>query len=207
MEEQKTTLLIELHYLPCLQFFSELQDCEVLLLEAHESFQKQTYRNRTRILASQKIEQLLIPVHSAHSHLPVRDIRIDQHQKWALSHQRAIRTAYGKSPYFEHFGEEILRLYDKPSAFLFDFNLQALTLCLKLLNLHPKISLTSDYQKDKNKDTVFLRDLRNQIHPKKGSEIHLKSYQQVFGRQFEPNLSIIDLLFCEGNRCNPYLKK
>jgi len=202
-----STLLIELHYFPCIHFFSTLSQYDILLLEAHETFQKQSYRNRTHILSAQKIENLLIPVLSGNSHLPIREVRIDHSQKWRLIHQRAIRSAYGKSPFFEYYGEDILRLYDKPVPFLFDFNLNVLTLCLKLLKWNQKINLTTGYQTINNENLTNTLDLRGQIHPKKELLRDFKPYQQVFGRQFEPNLSIIDLLFCEENNCNPYLKR
>ncbi len=200
-------MLIELHYFPCIHFFSMLSQYDTLILEAHETFQKQSYRNRTHILSAQKVEKLLIPVLSGNSHLPIRDIRIDHSQKWRLIHQRAIRSAYGKSPFFEYYGEDILSLYDKPVAFLFDFNREVLTLCLKLLKWNKTIALSPDYQKNTDSKLSGILDFRDQIHPKKQLQSELKPYQQVFGRQFEPNLSILDLLFCEGNNCNPYLKR
>ena len=45
-------------------------------------------------------------------------------------------------------------------------------------------------------------DLRSALHPKKTSGADKfyqpKSYIQLFGNEFVPNMSIIDLLFCEG---------
>lgn len=206
-QHTSSSLLIELHYFPCVHFFSELSLHDTLILEAHETFQKQSYRNRTLILSAQKVEKLLIPVLSGNSHLPIRDIRIDHSQKWRLVHQRAIRSAYGKAPFFEYYAEDILGLYDKSVPFLFDFNLEVLTLCLKLLKWKKEIALSSDYQYFESSKVAGIQDSRGLIHPKNQLQTSFKPYQQVFGRQFEPNLSIIDLLFCEGNNCNPYLKR
>jgi WbqC-like protein family len=205
MDQQKSSLLIELHYLPCVNFFTLLQPYDTVVLEAHETFQKQSYRSRTRILSAQKVENLSIPVLSGNSHVPIRELRIDHSQKWRSIHQRAICSAYGKSPFFEYYAADILTLYDKPVPFLFDFNLSVLTLCLKLLKWNKKILLTTDYQTIEPEKNIGISDWRGLIHPKKQTVTSLKPYQQVFGRQFEPNLSILDLLFCEGNNCNPYL--
>lgn len=202
-----SSLLIECHYLPCVLYFSVLQKHDTLCLEAQESYQKQSYRNRTRILSAQKVEDLLIPVLSGNSHLPIKDIRIDHQQKWRLVHQRAIRSAYGKAPFFEYYADDILKLYDKPHPFLFDFNQEFLTVCLKLLGWKKKIEFTSEYQELNAPLKGSMEDKRGQIHPKNKPEQAFKAYQQVFGKQFEPNLSIIDLLFCEGNNSSAYLNK
>ncbi len=205
MNQQKLSLLIELHYLPCVNFFILLKQYDTIVLEAHETFQKQSYRSRTQIHSAQKIEKLSIPILSGNSHLPIRDIRIDHSQNWNIIHQRSIRSAYGKSPFFEYYAEDILGLYDKPVLFLFDFNFNVLTLCLKLLKWNKTITLSTEYQIFEQKKIEAQVDFRGLIHPKKQLQTDFKPYQQVFGRQFEPNLSIIDLLFCEGNNCNPYL--
>jgi hypothetical protein len=198
-------LLIELHYLPCVQFFSELKKHDILQIEACETYQKQSFRNRTRILTAQKVDNLNIPVLAGNSHLPIKEVRIDYSQKWQLVHQRAIQAAYGKSPFFEFYSEDILRIFDKKPLFLFDLNLEFLTVCLKLLGLKKQIEFTSEYQAINNNQQRLLADKRGVIHPKNEANIPFKPYQQVFGKQFEANLSIIDTLFCEGNNSTSYL--
>lgn len=209
MSEKKnpSKLLIELHYLPCVDFFSTLKQHDTLVIEACENYQKQSYRNRSTILTAQKREDLNIPVLSGNSHLPIKEIRIDYQQKWQQVHQRAIRSAYGKSPFFEFYEEAILKLYDTKTPYLFDFNLKCLTVCLNLLNWKKNIEFTSDYQTSIVSTEEYLEDKRGQIHPKKLSNQAFKPYQQVFGKHFEPNLSILDLLFCEGNNSGTYLNK
>jgi hypothetical protein len=202
-----SSLLIELHYLPCVQFFSALHKHDTLRLEAHETYQKQSYRNRTRILTAQGIDSLHIPVLSGNSHLPIKDMRIDHQQKWRQVHQRAIRSAYGKAPFFEYYADDILGLYDKSLPFLFDFNQELLTVCLKLLGWKKKIEFTANYQELNDRSEGSIEDKRGLIHPKNRLKQEYKAYQQVFGKQFEPNLSIIDLLFCEGNNSMDYLNR
>ncbi len=55
-------LLIELHYLPCIQYFTHLLEYEKVVLEADEHYPKQTYRNRCRVLTAQKVMTLSVPV-------------------------------------------------------------------------------------------------------------------------------------------------
>ena len=49
-------------------------------------------------------------------------------------------------------------------------------------------------------------DFRNKIHPKiKSAILDVKPYNQVFGKQFVPDLSIIDVLFSQGPETLFYL--
>jgi hypothetical protein len=51
-----------------------------------------------------------------------------------------------------------------------------------------------------------VADLRNKIHPKLAPDnLEIKPYNQVFGKQFVPDLSIIDVLFSQGPETITYL--
>ncbi|RFS13904.1 WbqC family protein [Emticicia sp. C21] len=209
MEEQaKSTLLIDLQYLPCTKFFSTLLQFDEIILESHEHYVKQSYRNRCYILGANKVEMLIVPVLDGNKKILVKDIQIDYQQKWYEIHWRTIKAAYGKSPFFEFFGDYFQKTLQKKPHFLWDLNYELLTICLKLLQINKTIRLTENYNKEL-KSGVF--DARGLINPKKDSEtgIYYQSiaYQQNFGSEFVPNLSMIDLLFCRGNQSLGILKK
>ncbi|GAL82830.1 hypothetical protein MYP_56 [Sporocytophaga myxococcoides] len=127
------------------------------------------------------------------------EVEIDYSQKWLQVHQRAIASAYRNAPYFEYYWPFFEGIYSKNHTSLFDMNFDFLTLCLKLFQIEKNISFTNSYIKEY--EGVF--DMRNRIIPKKSQIDNPKlgriTYKQVFGRNFVNNMSIIDLLFCEGN--------
>ena len=205
---EKKTILIDLQYLPCIQYFSTLLHFDEIVLENNEHYLKQSYRNRCYILGANKIEMLIVPILDGNKKILVKDIQIDYQQRWPEIHWRTIKAAYGKSPFFEFFGDEFHQILQKKPHFLWDFNYELLTICLKLLKINKTISLTETYEKQPEND-VF--DARGLINPKKDAETGLDyrqmAYQQNFGNEFVPNLSIIDLLFCRGNQSLGILKK
>lgn len=207
-EHAKKTLLIDLQYLPCTQFFSTLLHFDEIMLESNEYYVKQSYRNRCYILGANKVEMLIVPVIDGNKKILVKDIQIDYQQRWPEIHWRTIKTAYGKSPFFEFFGEDFQQTLQKKPKFLWDMNFELLTICLKLLQIKKTIRLTENYEKDL-KSEIF--DARGLINPKKDPESALNyrpvTYQQNFGNEFVPNLSIVDLLFCRGNQSLGILKK
>ena len=191
-------LLIELHYFPCIEYFSQLIQFNTIYLEAHENFQKQSYRNRCKILAANKIDTLTVPVLGSNSKTPIREVEIDYTQSWQRIHWRAIQSAYGKAPYYEYFSDYFKNIYDKKPRFLWDLNLEALTVCLKLLQLEKKMVLTTEYNKGVGFNVKDIVDKRSLIHPKNQGETAATKYTQVFGKDFVNNLSIIDLILNEG---------
>jgi hypothetical protein len=191
-------MIIDLQYLPSLEYFCAILPHETITLEVNEYFEKQSYRNRCIIQTTNKIDALTVPVKNGNKKVIIKDLQIDYHQDWTRRHWGAIYSAYGKSPFFEYYGEYFKKVFDKKPDFLFDLNHELLTICLKLLRLEKNIIFTKNYEK------TVENDLRGLIHPKTSfAENNLyqpSEYRQNFGSKFEPNLSILDLLFCQGNQ-------
>ena len=202
-----TKLLLELHYLPCLDYVSGLMQFEQVWIEAQEHYQKQSYRNRCYVRSANQVDALTVPVLRGTHHPPIRDLRIDNRQDWPMQHWRCLRAAYGKAPFFEYYAPEFEPVYHKNWTFLFDLNQELLTICLNLLGITPRISLTDWY--DKNPPTGRF-DARSRVNLRNGPESYIfhcpVPYPQNFGRDFVPNLSIIDLLFCQGSSAKDVLK-
>lgn len=205
---KKNTLLIELHYLPCIQYFCYLNSYQKILIDQNDIYSKQTYRNRCRINGANKIDDLIIPVKKI-SERPFLscEVEIDYSQKWLNRHTRAIQSAYGKAPFYEYYESEILEVYNKKPILLFDLNLELLTKCLEILEVKVNLELV-DKIDEEGKTRLF--DAKNLISPKKTfySDNSFKpiNYFQVFGNNFVPNLSIIDLIFCEGPQAREYIE-
>lgn len=193
------TALLELHYLPPVAWFSALAGCDRLLVEKYEHYEKQSFRNRCYIKGPHRVEVLVIPVTGKHGKATIGEVRIDYNQKWLNNHWRTLQTGYGKAPFFEYYAPELHDILFKKPVFLYELNLQVVTMCLKWLKMDIGVIETATYEKQPP-DGVF--DFRGLINPKKedGCNRFYKSieYQQVFGSKFVPNLSIIDLIFNQG---------
>ncbi|GAB3556429.1 WbqC family protein [Spirosoma fluminis] len=202
-----TELLIELHYLPCLDYVSGLIQFERVQIEAHEHYQKQSYRNRCYVLTANKVDMLTVPVQQGTRHQFVRDLRVDNDQRWQLHHWRCLQAAYGKAPFFEYYAPDFEPVYHKNWTFLFDLNLELLTICLRLVQATCQVNLTDCYTKH---HSTGLFDARSKVIPQNRAESqvfhHPVPYAQNFGPDFVTNLSIIDLMFCQGPAASDVLK-
>jgi hypothetical protein len=196
---------IDLHYLPTLEFFSAISDADEVYLFPKDRYQRQSFLNRTRILLANKVETLSIPIQGRRPRIPMDQVRIDYSQKWQSVHLRGIQSAYGKAPFFEFFFPYFESVFHKEEEFLWKFNLELLTICLKVLRWPVKLTIVEKLPEDGG-----ILDVRGLILPgRQYSERNFYRpvpYPQLFGLDFEPNLSILDLLFCMGAEAGGSLK-
>jgi len=198
--------IIEMHYLPSIAWFAQVTRFQLVHIDASDRYRRQTYRNRCRIRGANKVENLIVPVIGSSLDL-TGDVFIDYRQKWVNNHRRAISSAYGKAPFFEYFSDDILKVYDERPEKLIDLNTAMLQQCMKILGILEPIQ--SETKSAGLPDELL--DLRNTIDPKNNAVLYKlynpMPYFQVFGDAFEANLSIIDLLFCEGPAASGIIKK
>ncbi|MFT6827423.1 MAG: hypothetical protein ACI9Z3_001319 [Roseivirga sp.] len=202
------SILIESQYFPSVAYFAALYQAEEVLIEANEWFEKRSYRNRCTILTANGDLDLTVPVHGANKKILTQRIEIDNHEKWVNNHWRAVQSAYGKSPFFDFYADGFESILKSEETNLFSLNQRLLTICLKYLQIDTKVILTTSFEKNPK---VGITDLRSALHPRNPySELkwfNPASYQQIFGKNFVPNLSILDLLFCTGPEALKVLKQ
>lgn len=192
-------------YLAPIAYYSHImQTGGEILLEMHEHFPKQTYRNRTSIHSPNGQLDLTIPIQKVKEkrRTAMKDVKISNADDWQRQHWMTMQTCYRRSAYFEFYEDYFVEFYKQKFTFLFDFNQEVNQLVMSLLKIDKGFTCTENYQ---GAYPDFL-DLRDVIHPKK-ELIFNKPYFQVFEPKngFIPNLSIVDLLFNQGPQSKNYL--
>ena len=195
-------LVIEPHYLGSLEYYALLLQYDTIHVEVCDRFKKQTFRNRSYFLTANTVLPLILPV-SYSSKTLTKDVVVDHSQRWKKDHWGAFYSAYGKAPFFEYFSEMFSQVWGRESKFLVDINLAFLQLTLKLLQVDVNLAYTEKYMADAE------NDFRDSILPKKpytDRKIYTpEPYSQLFGTTFVPNLSIVDLIMCEGPQAGQIL--
>ncbi len=200
-------ILLESFYLAPIQYYSKLLNYKVLI-EVNENYTKQTYRNRCKIYSANGIQTLSIPVKNEKKQKTLmKDVKISYETNWQKQHYKSIKSAYGRSPFYEYFIDEIKIFYFKKYKFLLDFNTEFQNLIIENLEIENNFSFTKNYI---SRDQTEILDFRGKISPKKNLadiEFLMENYIQVFENKFgfKSNLSIIDLLFNEGPNAISFL--
>ena len=218
-----TTALLQTTYFGPVQWYQKLKRYDHCVIEQYDSYQKQTYRNRCVIATANGLQALTVPVdHSPLTidHVQCKDLRISDHNQWRRVHWNALQSAYSESPFFEYYADDIRPFFEQKYEFLIDFNEAIRQKMCELLDIDTSVSYSSGFMVHGSGFMVQgsgfrvqgsgFKDFREVIHakhPQDDPDFQPRSYWQVFQHRygFQPNLSILDLLFCMGPEAVFYL--
>lgn len=197
-------LYLSTAYWAPVSYYSALLRHGGAVIDLNEAYIKQTYRNRCHIVGASGVLPLTVPVvKPLNPAAPVRDVRISEHGNWRHLHRVAIASAYGSSPFYEYYADDINSFYDNRYEFLADYNLAQTECVRKWLNIDWDIQCSDVCLATKLQD---MMDLRAAIHPKhpdaeKVAPYIPAPYYQVFANRhgFIADASILDLVCNMGN--------
>ena len=228
------TALLSTTYFGPVQWYQKLNRFDTIYIERCESFVKQTYRNRCVIATTNGLQTLSIPVEHTQekgedSSRLITDIRISNHGNWRHLHWNALMSAYGDSPFFDYYVDDLKPFFEDRWENLFDFNMAITHKMCELLDIHPNIQFTEKYVATSVSSVSSVSrvtsplspscpltpssnipDFRASIRPKNpipDETFTPQTYYQVYQNKwgFQSNLSILDLLFNMGNESILYL--
>ncbi len=207
------SILIESQFFPPIHYLAKCVNTDKVIIEAHEHFQKGTYRNRCHIAGANGLQILSVPLRrnkeikdNNEANKSIKNVKIAYDVDWQKQHWRTLQTAYGSAPFWDFYAPVFERFFTNKFEYLLDYNVEILKTIFKLLKIEKEttISLSTTY------NGIFTEgsDFRNKIHPKIMSEFNPTNYSQLFNDRypFMPNLSVLDLLFCCGNQSLSVLK-
>lgn len=204
-------VLLTSAYLAPVQYYAWMLAADEVLLEQHDHYMKQTYRNRCTIAAADGPLSLTVPIIKPESDkCPMKDIRISDHGNWRHLHWNALKSAYRMSPFWEYYEDDFRPFYEQKWEFLMDYNQALQEKVCELIDFTPNITRTEAFL---SLPEAGIQDLREVIHPKReiavDERFQVVPYYQVFKERqgFLPNMSIMDLLMNMGPESLLILKK
>ena len=206
-----------------------------VFIDPGENYQKQSWRNRCRILTADGPQDWMVPVvHS--SGRAITQIEVEYTTPWVVKFERAVASAYDSSPFFEFYRDEFFAILDSHPATLWELNSRITEWICRKIGIavdagevpppsgvrpsgsphHPCGAVPPlpcrGWHVPQGEDLPV--DLRDAIHPKKPNTILADMglghpYWQVFRERFgfTPGLSVLDLLFNEGPDSILWLKR
>lgn len=211
-------------YLPWLGFFHKVTMSDKFCLWEDVQFDPKDFINRNRIKNPNGWAWMTVPILAkGYREKTIMDMYIDNSQNWRHDHWNSILVSYGKkAPYFESYRDFFEKTYKKNWDKLVDLDEHFLKYLLKELGISVEFLKASE-QKFEGKKSDRVLDMCVKLgadvyifgelgkdyadvkdFEKKGVKVYFQKYNhpvypQLYG-EFVSHLSIIDLLFCFGEK-------
>ncbi len=194
------TPLLSAFYFGSVEHYRILAQHERVIIDIGEHYERQSYRTRTSIVGPNGKQDLAVQIaRRSGEKMPMRSVGLSYIETWPQQHVHAIRSAYGNTPWFIHYIDEIedvvLKRYDR----LVDLNVATMRLGMKWLGLKTEVLVSETYIEKLDE----LSDLRLALHPKKplpAAVTVVPTYSQIFADRhgLVPRMSAIDLVMNTG---------
>lgn len=204
---EEATALLSAAYFPPVQWFQKLHRHRRCVIDTGEHFVKQTYRNRCIIATANGTQALTVPTEKPQgTKAAMRDMRISDHGNWRHLHWNALVSAYGESPFFDYYADDLRPFFEERYERLARFDIAITMKLCQLLDVCPDITVSDTYvdaAKLADETGHAVADFREAIRPKNApadAAFTPQPYCQVYACRhgFLPNMSVADLLFNEG---------
>ena len=206
MENPTNTVLLPSAYLPSVSWFYYLYNFEKVFIEQYETYPKQTYRNRCKILAGNGPLDMTIPVSKPSGNKTItKEVVIFDDKRWQQNHWQTICSAYLNSPFFEYYRDEFEPFFQNSQSSLLELNLRLTSLLCEIIGIEKEIKRTETFIHSPQNSI----DLRSSLSPKNKTEgLIFPEYIQVFSARFDfiPDLCILDVIFNLGPETLDYLQ-
>jgi hypothetical protein len=196
---QTTSILLDCEYFPCIAWYQAFLNHEDPAIEQHEYFVRTSLRNRCYVANANGKLALTVPLKGGRNQKTLmKNIQVSFDTDWKTLHWKTIESAYRRSPFFEYYEAEIRTFYEQDFKYLLEWNVASLRLINALLKIKKEFTLTQKYLPQEELNCL---DVRNNFmaHDNLNDADTPKYFQTFMERNgFLPNLSILDMLFCEG---------
>ena len=216
------------NFLPYVGFFHKLSLADTFVMMDNTQYDKK-FTNRNKIKIPDGWSWLTVPINKEHKFLPNKLVEINNKENWKEMHWKKITRSYTNSKFFKKnyksFFEEV---YNKEWKFLLELNSELLRQIIDWLGLKIQIIKESELNINGNSTERLVNVckelgaetyvsgvggkeyMNEKLFQKNNIKIEYQKFQcptytQIFGGDFIPNLSIIDLLFNNGSKSLPIL--
>lgn len=228
----KKVAISQSNYIPWKGYFDNIAKVDEFVLYDDMQYTKRDWRNRNKIKTPAGLSWLSIPVEVKGKFFQkISETKIsDKH--WVTKHLNTLKHNYSKASQFKLMLPLIEEWYEEARELntISQVNFHFLTKICHYLNINTKISFSSDYKLLEYGKTERLVDLCKQLNAEhyftgeaaksymdeslfynNGIQLHYydysgyKKYRQLYG-DFEHYVSVLDVLFNEGDNSRSFLK-
>lgn len=216
------------NFIPWIGYFYKISISDKFVFADDVDFTRKSYINRNRIKTPDGSVWLTLPVKKMPLGAKINEIELND-PKDIDKLLMIIKSNYSRAPYFKSFFEKFGSVLSKDKKNLSEINISLIKLILKELNINTPVFKTSSLSIIQGKSTDRIISICNSFGADRyisgfggqnyqseeamkvnGIECQVYKfrhpvYKQLWGT-FEPNLSVIDLIFNYGPNAEQFVK-
>ncbi len=219
-------VILQPSYIPWRGFFHQIAKADIFVFYDDVKFDKNGWRNRNRIKTPGGLQWLTIPVFTKGvetHHTPINQIVIDWKTNWNRKHWNALLTSYKRAPFFDQYENLINSFYQKQPTLLANFTIETtISIARELGITNTQFIRSSEIEGIEGAKTdrlMMILDTLKATHyisgpsaqdyldkdafRKAGIKLEFMQYNYPEYNQlyppYEPQVSILDLMFMQGN--------
>jgi len=220
--------LIQSNFIPWKGYFDFIDDVDLFIYHDDLQYTKGDWRNRNKIKTEKGTSWITVPVLYKNTHQLICDTNIDYSQDWISKIISKIQHNYKRSPFFDVYANDFFSIFKNKFLTISELNIHINDWIMKILGINTNIKISYDLNPVGNKTDRIIDILLkvgadrylsgpsaiNYLESDKflnfGIALEFKSYEymeypQQFGK-FEPNVTILDLIFNVGVNNKEYWK-
>ena len=224
-------VILQPSFIPWRGYFHQIQKADLFVFYDCVQYDDRGWRNRNKIKTAAGESWLTIPVKSKGCQTlktPIIDILIDWEKPWPDKHMKALQHSYSRAPFFSRYKLLLEKIYNRQDLKLADFTcstteLIALELGIKQTAFVRSSKLPAEGAKTDRLISILKhlgakhyisgpsakKYLEKEKFEREGISVEFMSYiypdyPQINGT-FNPNASILDLLFNAGPKAGEFI--
>jgi hypothetical protein len=208
------------NYLPWLGFFDKMRRSDLFIIEDNVQFERQGFTNRNRIMTSDGVRWISVPIEHANRPLLINEVKIatKSESNWEKRHWLTLKHSYCKTPYWSEFADFFKETYEREWTYLIDLNMHLITGIMGFLKIDKPFVLSSSLRAQGKKTELIIAQCKQlgadvqlagngckeYIDSKRFEQEQISLVFQDFSYPIYPQtragfvsgLSVVDYLFC-----------
>jgi hypothetical protein len=222
MKKENVVSIIQPAFFPWIGYFDIIKKSDFFVFFDNVKFEKRNWqmRNRLKIVTKENEDYTWIsmPTKGVTSESIIKDVLIDNSQKWKIKHLNMFQRMYGNDVKDIKF---LMSMYEQKWEKISDFNIEFIKKCCTFLEIKTKLIVASELNPIGKKSSLLLDICKKlnatkylsgptakiylendkEIFEKEGIEIKYHDYKHPIynqcGKKFLEKLSVLDLIFNE----------
>jgi len=218
-------MIIAVHqpqYLPWLGYFDKIDKADIFVLLDTVQYKKNEWQNRNKIKTAQGWQWLTVPVMYKYPQL-INEVMINNKAHWQHKQRQAILSNYKKARYYNHLKEFFEDIFSSSWQFISELNIEVVKRLVTILGIDTPLYVASELGESPQDPDERLIAITKRFgadsylagmggraymdldkYNKGGVKVIFQNfthpvYNQLFG-DFEPFMSVIDLIFNHGDK-------